>query len=238
MTNTTQSIEIPSLEMLNDQFASLDLVNRIRALYDYFDKEEVLVTTSFGNNSAVLLRLVSEVQPEQKVHFINTGFHFPETLKYRDQLVRLLNLNLAEVSPSAQMYELTHQRRFWEKYPDTCCYLNKVVPLEPLKERHKVWMSGLTGFQTGHRQKLQIFEPPLFGEKINRFNPLVDRTEAQIRQFRQSQNLPPHPLEVRGYGSVGCWPCTACAPGRDGRWKDKAKTECGLHTNLHNTEFS
>lgn len=238
MTYAAQPVEIPSFELLNDKFLSLDIADRIRELYDYFDKEDVLVTTSFGNNSATLLHLVSQVKPDQKVHFINTGFHFPETLKYRDQLMQLLNLNLVELSPSAQIHEMTCHRLLWETHPDSCCYLNKILPLEPLKERHKVWMSGLNSSQTANRQTMQIFEPPFAAEKIIRFNPLIDRTEAQIRQFRQSHQLPSHPLERQGYGSVGCEPCTSCDAGRDGRWKGQSKTECGLHTNIKTPEFS
>lgn len=225
-----QPVEMPSLKLLNSGADGLDFAERIRALYDHFEQDEVLVTTSFGNNSAVLLHLVSQVQPTQKVHFINTGFHFPETLAYKERLTRLLNLNVAEISPSAQINDLSLRRRFWETRPNTCCYLNKVLPLERFKEHHKVWMSGLMGCQTTHRRALQIFEPPSISEKIIRFHPLIDMTEEQSRQFRCLHRLPPHPLEERGYGSVGCQPCTDCAPGRNGRWKDHAKTECGLHT--------
>lgn len=238
MTNTFKAIETASMGLLNERFSKLAVIDRIRLMYQLFEKEEVLVTTSFGSNSAVLLKWISLVQPGQKVYFINTGFHFSETLAYRDQLVHEWNLNVEEVAPSKYLYELSYRQKLWETHPDTCCYLNKVMPLESLKDKHKVWMTGLVRHQTQHRSEMQIFEAAFPGEKIIRFNPLIDRTTEQIRHFFDAEKLPRHPLEERGYGSVGCQPCTTCAAGREGRWVGHAKTECGLHTGFHNPGIS
>ena len=89
-----------SLDLLNDQFESINFEDRIRQLYRYFDESEVLYTSSFGTKSVFLLYLISKLRPTQKVHFINTTYHFPETIAYRDELAARLGLNIVEVRPS------------------------------------------------------------------------------------------------------------------------------------------
>jgi len=214
---------------LSDQFNPMPYEERIRVLYDIFDEEEVLFTSSFGTNSALLLHMMSRVRPSQKVYFINTRFHFPETLAYKAQLKDLLNLRIEEVEPSPHLHELAVHNHLWEKHHDTCCYLSKVLPLEPLKARHKVWISGLMACQTSQRSGLQIFDGAVLGENIWKFSPILDMTEEESQEYKQTHQLPPHPLECQGYGSVGCVHCTAKDSGRNGRWKGTDKTECGLH---------
>jgi phosphoadenosine phosphosulfate reductase len=222
-------VQTLSPKTLSDQFNSMPFEERIRVLYDIFEEEEVLFTSSFGTSSALLLHMVSRVRPTQKVYFINTQFHFAETLSYKKQLTALLKLRIEEVGPTAHLHELAAHNHLWEKHHDTCCYLNKVLPLEPLKARHKVWISGLMSYQTSQRSKLHVFEDADLGEKIWKFSPILDMTEAECQQYKQKHQLPPHPLECQGYGSVGCVHCTEKDAGRNGRWKGTGKTECGLH---------
>ncbi|MFQ5446080.1 MAG: phosphoadenylyl-sulfate reductase [Saprospiraceae bacterium] len=218
-----------SPKTLSDQFKEMPFEERIRVLYDIFDDEEVLFTSSFGTNSALLLHMVSRVRPTQKVYFINTRFHFAETLAYKAQLTAMLNLCVEEVTPSPHLHELAIHNRLWENHHNTCCYLSKVLPLEPLKARHKVWISGLMAYQTPQRSKLNIFEDADIGDKLWKFSPILDMTEEECLRYKKTHKLPPHPLECRGYGSVGCVHCTAKDAGRNGRWKGTDKTECGLH---------
>lgn len=217
-----------SLDLLNDHFEQLSFEDRIRQLYRYFDESEVLYTSSFGINSAFLLYMISKIRPTQKVHFINTTYHFPETIAYRDELVKRLGLQMVEVRPSPVENRITREGNWWNDHPRMCCSINKVVPLEPIKARHKIWISGLMAHQTNFRSNLRVFEQQ--GDII-KFHPIIDIDEGDFLYWKSYYQLPSHPLEAAGYGSIGCKHCTAAGNGREGRWKGKEKTECGLHPN-------
>lgn len=214
------------IQALSTHLRSLPLSQRIQELYRYFSEDEVLVTSSFGTSSAYLLHLISRFRPTQPVHFINTGYLFPETLAYRDELMARLGLQLVEVGPDQAAHAYTAADGTWKKNPDLCCTINKVLPLDEVKARHKVWISGLMGFQNSNRSQRSILEDT--GE-ILKFYPLIDSTEADLKRYLSFFKLPDHPLEAKGYGSVGCKYCTAPGKGRSGRWQGSAKTECGLH---------
>jgi len=215
-----------SVELLNEIFTSLDFEERIRLLYRYFDEEEVLFTSSFGTNSAFLLHILSRIRPTQKVHFIDTTYHFPETLAYKAELTRLFNLDVVEIKPEPEENALTREEQWWKDHPRMCCSINKVVPLEPVKARHKVWISGLMAFQTPFRSHLRIFEKQ--GD-ILKFHPLIDIDEGEVLYHFEKNKLPQHPLSAAGYGSIGCVHCTKKGEGRSGRFQGQGRTECGLH---------
>lgn len=218
---TPQQINAISLHL-----RTLPLAQRFEELYRHFSEEEVLVTSSFGTSSAYLLHLISRFRPTQPIHFINTGYLFPETLAYRDALVARLGLQLIEIGPDASSHAYTAADATWKKNPDLCCTINKVVPLDEVKARHKVWISGLLGFQNANRSQRPVLEDT--GE-ILKFYPLIDNSEADVKRYLSFFRLPPHPMESKGYGSVGCTHCTSPGTGRAGRWQGSAKTECGLH---------
>lgn len=215
-----------SVELLNDIFTPLTFQERIRLLYKYFREEDVLLTSSFGTNSVFLLYWIHEIQPAQKVHFIDTTYHFPETLAYKEELTRRFNLRVETILPAPEENALTRDEQWWKDHPRMCCSINKVVPLEPVKARHKIWISGLMAFQTEFRSHLRVFERQ--GD-ILKFHPLVDIDEGEMLYYFSLHNLPEHPLKERGFGSVGCLHCTQKGEGRDGRWKGQSRTECGLH---------
>ncbi|MEN0003962.1 MAG: phosphoadenylyl-sulfate reductase [Bacteroidota bacterium] len=215
-----------SIELLNDLFAPLSVGERITQLYKYFKEEEVLFTSSFGTKSIFLLHQMAQFRPTQKVHFLDTTYHFPETITYKDQVSTALGLEVIDIVPDPVQNALTREEQWWEAHPRMCCSINKVAPLEPVKAQHKVWISGLMAFQTDFRSRLNIFEKQ--GD-IVKFHPLIDLEEVAFRQTMETLDLPQHPLLACGYGSVGCTHCTAKGEGRAGRWKGSAKTECGLH---------
>ncbi len=215
-------------EVLNQVFTEMTFEERLSALYTYFSPDDVLITSSFGTQSVFLLHLLHRIAPGQQVYFINTGYLFPETLAYRDQLVDNFGIHLTEIHPETGHHQLTRNEKMWQAAPDLCCYYNKVKPLEPLRARHKVWVSGVMGYQTPHRAGLRVFEPD---QNNLKFHPLIDIDEGEFLYYMSYYDLPRHPLEARGYGSVGCTHCTVKGKGREGRWKGHTKTECGLHTN-------
>lgn len=215
-----------SVELLNDIFAPLPFEQRIRLLYKYFTEKEVLCTSSFGANAVFLLYWLQQIKPTQPIHFIDTTYHFPETLAYKEQLTKRYGLQVVDILPEPVENDLTRDEKWWIEHPRMCCSINKVVPLEPVKARHKVWISGLMAYQTEFRSHLRVFERQ--GD-ILKFHPFIDLDEGELLYHFSLHNLPRHPLEAEGYGSIGCLHCTKKGEGRDGRWKGQARTECGLH---------
>jgi phosphoadenosine phosphosulfate reductase len=193
--------------------------------------EKVLFTSSFGTKSVVMLTLVSRGNINQVVHMLNTGYHFPETLAYKETLKELTGLPIAEIQPDPKRHQQTLEGRMWETQPTRCCHYNKVMPLQEVKERHQVWMSGVHAYQTMNRQGMEIFE---LVDGLIHFHPLIDITEGEFLYLLEKDKLPRHPLEALGYGSIGCHHCTSPGQGRAGRWKGEQKDECGLHTGMAN----
>lgn len=208
-------------------FKALKPRERLVKLYDYFHHSEVLFTSSFGGNSAYLLFLLSKVNPQQKVHFIDTGYLFNETIEYKNKLSGLLNLQVEDLIPDVESHNLTKEDMWWKEHPKMCCAINKIAPLNRIKRTKKIWISGLLGFQTDFRSNLNIFADQ--GDII-KFHPLIDITEGELLYQIGINALPYHPLVEKGYGSIGCINCTVKGEGREGRWADTKKTECGLHT--------
>jgi phosphoadenosine phosphosulfate reductase len=212
-------------EYLNYKFKDLDPVERITELFRSFDRERILVTSSFGTSSVYLLTILSKVIQKPKVHFIDTGYLFRETLDYLEELENLLDLDIIHLNPHFNDHDFTFRNRTWENNPDLCCEINKVNPLEKIKPEFDVWMTGLLSFQNDHRKSVGILDQ----QDILKFNPIIDVPKEEIARFLRNHQLPEHPLKRRGYGSVGCTHCTVPGNDRTGRWSNLEKTECGLH---------
>ncbi|GIV30767.1 MAG: phosphoadenylyl-sulfate reductase [Saprospiraceae bacterium] len=224
-----------SLRELETELRSLDARKRLEWAFDNFPPEQILVTTSFGIHSALLLWFVSELSPGHPVHFIDTGFHFEQTLAYKEQLVAAFGLHVVEVGPSPDLKPLCEATRMWQSSPNVCCYLNKVAPLEPYKQQARVWISGVMGFQNRFRKQLPVISEDPSCAGLLKLSPFIDWTQEQYEAFRAQHDLPVHPLQALGYGSVGCIHCTSPGSGRSGRWSIHFKTECGLHTGSFGT---
>ncbi|CUR48171.1 phosphoadenylyl-sulfate reductase [Alloalcanivorax xenomutans] len=215
-----------TLADLNRIYRSLSFAERIRRVYQDFAPDRIMVTSSFAATSAYFLHIISTIRPEQKVHFIDTGYHFQETLDYKDYLIKRFDLDVIDVTPDPQHHEVSQQERMWETDPDLCCQVNKVAPLEEAKENYDLWISSLMSWQTEHRAGLEIFEER---RGMIKFNPMIDVTREERDAYIAEHDLPFHPLVKEGYHSIGCSHCTWKGEGREGRWQGKAKTECGIH---------
>lgn len=224
--STFAGLSEAQIETLNEQYAPLDFSQRLARLYEDFDPAKVMVTSSFAATSAYFLHIISSVRPEQVIHFIDTGYHFPETLTYRQYLIDLFQLNVVDVRAEDWKHQFTQQEQTYLKDPDFCCSVNKVEPLEAIKPSFHVWMSSLMSWQTDHRAGLPIFE---IRRGMIKFNPMIDVTRDERDAYIREHHLPFHPLVNRGYSSIGCTHCTVPGEGRSGRWLGKPKTECGLH---------
>lgn len=214
------------LDVLNRRYEPLSPQERTRILYDDFAHERVLFTSSFGTSAAILLHMFATIKPEQQVHFIDTTYHFAETIEYREKLTEMLSLKVIEVLPAAWKNTFTKQDQTWTKDPDLCCSINKVEPLDALKPNFDVWVSGLMGYQNQQRKARRVFEK---SGNLLKFHPLIDMTEGEMNAYFEEFKLPRHPLQRLGYESIGCAQCTFKGKGREGRWHGKSKTECGLH---------
>lgn len=215
------------LQALNEVFSELSIEARIAELFEYFDDKEVLFTSSFGTTSAYLLHLMSTIRPTKEVHFLDTTYHFAETIAYRDGLAKQLNLKVVDILPDPTQNKITQEEKTWKDDPDLCCMVNKIVPIDAVKVNFKVWITGLMGYQTHFRSGMNIFDD---SQGIIKFNPLIDVSPAMVKDYFKEHQLPQHPLKAQGYHSIGCSHCTLKGRGRNGRWANSSKTECGLHT--------
>jgi len=192
------------------------------------------VSSSFQTHSLPLLHIISRFQPDTPVYFLNTGFHFPETMTFRHVIADLMNLNIIDIeSPVSKAGQRDEQGKFFfVNNPDHCCYLNKVLPMEPVIAQHDVWINGVRRDQTKFRSTLQE-EEPLADGKL-RYHPMLDWTSKMIWEYRNEYKLPEHPLEAKGYLSIGCMPCTRSfeetQDTRGSRWAGQSKEECGIQT--------
>jgi phosphoadenosine phosphosulfate reductase len=212
------------LQNLNEKYRNLAPQQRLSEVYKDFKK--ILVTSSFGTTSALLLHMTVKANPEQVIHFIDTTYHFKETMEYKDQLTEQLNLKVEVLKGEAWKNEYTKNFNVWEKEPDICCSINKVEPVDRIKDNYDIWVSGLMKWQNSYRKQLDVFEQK---GKIIKFYPIIDISEEELEKYYIEQNLPQHPLREMGYESVGCFPCTKQGKRREGRWVNFFKNECGLH---------
>ena len=217
---------LDSLGELNKKYRSLNVHERIEELYHDFDVSDIMLTSSFAATSAMLLKFFSDVNKDQLIYFIDTGYHFKETLIYKDYLTKLYDLNVLDVTAEEWKHTFTTEDKTWTKDPDLCCSINKVQPLESIKEKYTVWVSGLMRWQSDNRSSLDIFEER---KGMIKFYPLLDVTQDERESFIKDHHLPFHPLISKGYFSIGCEHCTVPGKGREGRWNNSPKTECGLH---------
>ena len=139
------------IAVLNRKHEHLNFEQRICELYRDFAPENVLVTSSFAATSAYFLHIISRIRPEQTITFIDTGFHFPETLRYKAYLIELLGLRVEDLRAEDWKHEYTEREKVYQSDPDFCCSINKVEPLEAIKGNFHVWVSSLMRWQTEHR---------------------------------------------------------------------------------------
>lgn len=214
------------IDNLNQRYSPLDVYRRVEQLYKDFDAEEIMITSAFAATSAFLLKVFSDINKDQVIYFIDTGYHFKETLIYKDYLINLYDLNVVDIKAGQKEFEFSRTKELWKSSPNRCCHINKVKPLDMIKKDYKIWVSGLMKWQSDHRKTLNIFEEK---NAIIKFYPLLDIDRSARDQFIIDHHLPFHPLKFKGYSSIGCMHCTVPGEDRKGRWNNSPKTECGLH---------
>lgn len=190
------------------------------------------VVSSFGTESAALLKLVADTDRSIPVLFLDTGWLFAETLAYRDGLVGRLGLKDVRIfTPSPNgLAKHDPERDLWFSDQEACCRLRKVAPLAQALQPFDAWINGRKRYQGAERAGLPPVERD--GRRL-KFNPFAQTTRQDLELMFDTFDLPRHPLEASGFASIGCMPCTSrTRPGEDlraGRWRGLAKTECGIH---------
>ncbi|MEK6480800.1 phosphoadenylyl-sulfate reductase [Catalinimonas sp. 4WD22] len=217
-----------NIERLNAIFQSMSPEERIRALYSNksLNEKNIILTSSFGTTAVYLLHLYYKMNIRQEVYFLDTSFHFDETLMYKHKLTQMFALKVKELHPEDWKNAFTRENEVWRTDPDLCCSVNKVEPMLQIKQVADIWVSGLMGWQNEQRKNLDIFQ---WKDGTLKFYPIVDVKENEVKDYLAKWSLPTHPLKPLGYESVGCKHCTFKGKGRAGRWLGNAKTECGLH---------
>ena len=196
-------------------------------------REHLALVSSFGTESGALLKVMADVDPAIPVIFLDTGWLFEETLAYRDTLIVTLGLrDVRSIKPLEEtLSREDRNRELWFSDPDACCRIRKVEPLARALAPFSAWINGRKRFQGGLRAEIPVVEQD--GARL-KFNPFANVSREEIEAIYALAKLPPHPLTASGFLSVGCMPCTSrTAPDEDtraGRWRGRAKTECGIHT--------
>jgi phosphoadenosine phosphosulfate reductase len=221
-------------KLLEAELAGASPAEIVRAARDLVGRERLAVVSSFGTESAALLKVVADVDPAIPVLFIDTGWLFEETLAYRDTLTNLLGLkDIRSLTPDVgELQRRDPERDLWHSNPDACCALRKVEPLANGLKPFSAWINGRKRYQGGKRVELAVVEAD--GDRL-KFNPFARAGREEIEAIYKNANLPPHPLLAAGFLSVGCMPCTSRAQAGDddvraGRWRGRDKVECGIHT--------
>jgi len=194
------------------------------------------VTSSFQIECVVLVHMLRHQSPDIPVLFLETGYHFPETLAYRDQMAREWKLNLINLEAKQSVAEQESQFGILNKTdPNKCCALRKVGPLFEGLAKYNIWFTALRRDQSPTRANLQTVEPFKLqtGEVLEKVSPLAAWTNRDVWAYLAQYQIQPLSLYDQGYTSIGCQPCTNLPfdpnDPRSGRWQGKGKLECGIH---------
>jgi len=211
--------------------------------------DRLAVATSFQASGLVILHKLRSIRRDLPVLFLDTGFHFPETLAFKQRIMEFWDLKVVDLHGehgTAENQAEIYGDELYRRDPDACCAINKVRPLQAALEEYDGWISGLRRDQSPLRAETPIIEAQLLpsGNEIMKIHPLARWDKADVDAYIAEHEIPTHPLFELGYMSIGCWPCTRAVGAneeeRAGRWAGHSKTECGIHSfgKLHGPQES
>ncbi|HHU20063.1 MAG TPA: phosphoadenylyl-sulfate reductase [Bacilli bacterium] len=198
-------------------------------------KDELVYACSFGVEGMVMIDLISQINSKAQIVFLDTELHFEETYRLIDEVkARYPELNIKMKKPALTVEEQAEKYgdKLWERQPDRCCYMRKIVPLREELSNATAWLSGLRREQSPERSQTKFINKDENFKSV-KICPLIHWSWIDIWDYVKKNQLPYSTLHDQGYPSIGCVPCTL--PGdtktgsRAGRWKNQQKTECGLH---------
>ena len=232
-------IEHPSFVTPEIHYSDLEVASPQEILWWASETIDPLaVATSFQASGLVILHMLQQVHPNLPVLFLDTNFHFPETMEFRTQITEMWNLNLVDIKGehgSAERQAEIYGPELYRRDPNKCCEINKVLPLQRALENYDGWISGLRRDQSPLRSETPVIEAQMLpsGNEILKIHPLARWSRDDVMGYLAKHDIPTHPLFEKGFTSIGCWPCTRAIKAgeaeRDGRWDGSGKTECGIH---------
>jgi phosphoadenosine phosphosulfate reductase len=199
--------------------------------------ERVGIASAFQAEGTAVIHMASRIRPDVPILFLETGFHFAETLAFKEQLAERFGLNVVDLTGdhTVESQEQKFGPRLYESNPKLCCDLNKVIPFNRALAQLDGWITSLRRDSAWTRQNTPIVyqyecQP---GHMLVKVNPVANWSRPQIWRYLKENDIPHHPLYDLGFASIGCAPCTRVVfPGEDeraGRWSGIMKTECGIH---------
>ena len=220
---TAPELSDAALAELNERFETASASSIVGWAVETFHPYLCL---SASMTDAVLIDIATRVEPSVEVVFIDTGYHFPETLETVEVVRRRYGLNLRVMTVKP------FDTPLWQSDPEGCCSAVKVGQLDRALVGKQAWMSGMRRSESETRRGAPIVARDLRG--LVKVNPIATWTDLDVEAYIRDHDVPTNPLLAQGYPSIGCWPCTKpVADGQDarsGRWQGRGKTECGLHT--------
>lgn len=224
---------------------------KIRTLSDEFESKQpqeildwaiatfwpqIAMSSSFQTHSMALLHMATSIRRDLLIFFLDTGYHFWDTLIFRERVASEWKLNVLDLYRDSRwdVFARQYTRTLPVQDPDLCCFLHKVQPMQKALKDLNAWISGIRRDQTPTRAKAKILE--LQPDGLLKINPLLTWTRTDVEAYCRAHKLPSHPLLDKGYRSIGCAPCTQAVTAdendRAGRWVGVGKVECGLHTEM------
>jgi phosphoadenosine phosphosulfate reductase len=222
------------LKTVNDKLLKSSTEEIIQWTADNYG-DSIAMTTGFGYSGIALINMATEIIPDLKLFFIDTGYHFKETIELSYKLEEFWGIELNRVKPTLtkdKVIELVGEKPYLVN-ADLCCHYNKVEPLLTFIHKYDVWLSGIRRDQSNTRASIQPIE--LDGRGVIKVSPMFNWTKEQTWKYIKDKNIPYNPLHDESYPSIGCQPCThpveEGGDERDGRWLLMQKLECGIHLN-------
>ena len=235
------------LTSLNTMFETADAAKVVEWAAAEFTGSQIILSSSFGADSAVMLHMVTRVIPDVRVVFVNTGYLFPETHAHMEALRLRLNLNVwtyrTRNDPIAYLHTAGEENPAWRKDINACCGANKNEPFDRAMAelQPKAWLRGIRRSQPNHRRDRQFVE---WSARFtcHAISPLLNWDRRTIHGYLKKHDLPYHPLFEQGYESIGCNPLSCTRPiqlgedPRSGRWSETAKVECGINVDKNSLD--
>ena len=235
------SYDLKRIAELKREFEKKSLQEIIVRAHEEFGNG-LAMTTAFGYSGIVLMSFIKDIIPDLPIYFIDTRFHFEETLKLAEKIEKEWKLNIIKISTQYTEEELKEimGREAYKTNPDLCCNYRKVEPLLRILKTKSAWLSSIRRDQAVTREKVDVIE--IDGRGVIKINPLYNWTKDKTWMYIRKYDLPYNPLHDQYYPSIGCKPCTfpvdKGGSERDGRWRGMTKIECGIHVNKDEEEDS
>jgi phosphoadenosine phosphosulfate reductase len=227
---------------LNERFEAAEPNDVLRWVLVESGLTRVAVASSFQAEGTCIMDMATRIRPNVPILFLETGFHFAETLAFKELLTERLDLNVIDLvgDYTVERQAAEFGERLYERDPAACCELNKVAPFTKALHHFDAWITALRRDSSPTRAKTSILEQYELepGKWMLKANPIANWSRRDVWQYVKERDLPHNPLYDLGYATIGCAPCTrivfAGENERDGRWDGSQKVECGIHQ--HETE--